>query len=541
MFNSCHLISHRLVTLTVTTSLLVPTLGLNLNPPVVQALTSDYCQTTNTEASQKEALLTAAVNGTLTAKQRYQARLEEDALKLQRCRNQSWLKTQAIWLRLHDCDLRPGVLDGLMDRIVNRGYNQVYVEVFYQGRVLLPTADNPSPWSSAVRESQYTNRDLLAEAIRKGRERGLKVYAWLFSLNYGYTYGIQPERQPLLARNGLGQTSLNLFNTSQATVELSGDLDAAFIDPYNPQARRDYNSLLQAVLQRRPDGVLFDYIRYPRQQGGASVATKISDLWIYGDAAQAALLSRATNQKGRFLIQKYIEQGKLTLGDITQADTLYPQEGPAQWQGRKVDTKAKLPPPQNRLYSLQRDLWLLGVAHAYQGVLDFLRAAAYPVQRQRLPAGAVFFPDANRRVGQGFDSRMQPWDYFPKNIEWHAMSYGVCGDTSCIVDQVKRVAEKAEPNTHLSPVIAGAWTGFAYNRPSLVQQMEDIRQAVPEIKAISHFDFSWQDPQFANARRSCRISYESASQLGEPQAGLGDRVSPTSSGIAMQRDPIAFR
>ena len=534
MFKFCYWVPTRLVTLTVASSILVPAFGLNTNMAPAQALTPVYCQATNTEATQKETLLTAAVNGNIAAKQRYQTRLTEDARNLQRCRNRSWLKKQAIWLRLHDCDLKPGVLDGLMDRIVNRGYNQVYVEVFYQGRVLLPTASNPTPWSPAVRKAQYANRDLLAEAIRKGHERGLKVYAWLFSLNYGYTYGIQPSRHPMLARNGSGQTSLNLFHTNQASVELNGDLDAAFVDPYNAKARQDYNRLLQAVLQRRPDGVLFDYIRYPRQKGGASVATKVKDLWIYGDAAQKALLSRATNQKGRLLIQKYLQQGKLTYGDIAQANALYPKEGAAQWQGRKVSS-------QDSLSRLQWDLWLLGVAHAYQGVLDFLKAAVRPVQRQRLPAGAVFFPNANRRVGQGFDSRMQPWDYFPKNIEWHAMSYGVCGNTSCIVDQVKRVAQKVGPNTHLSPVLAGAWRGFAYNRPSLVQQMEDIHKAVPQINAISHFDFSWQDPKFANARRSCRVSYETASNLDRQQVGLGDRVRPEHSGVVMQRDPIAFR
>ena len=490
MFNSCPWPPRRLITLTFTASLLTQSIGLGVIGPRAHALTSDYCQVTNAEATQKETLLTAAVNGTAAVKRRYQARLAEDARKLRQCRSRSWLKTQAIWLRLHDCDLRPGVLDALMDRIVNRGYNQVYVEVFYQGRVLLPTANNPTPWSPAVRKPQYANRDLLAEAIRKGHERGLKVYAWLFSMNYGYTYGIQPNRLPTLARNGLGQTSLNLFNNPEAHVELSGDLDAAFIDPYNRQARQDYGRLLQAVLQRKPDGVLFDYIRYPRQKGGASVATKVKDLWIYGDAAKTALISRATNQKGRLVIQKYLQQGKLTIGDLTEADARYPQEKQAMWQGRKVKPTDKLPPAQSRLGPLQWDLWLLSVGHAYQGVLDFLKAAVAPVRQQRLPAGAVFFPDANRRVGGGFDSRMQPWDYFPKTIEWHAMSYGVCGDTSCIVNQVKRVAAKAPPDTKLSPVIAGAWRGFAYNRPSLVQQMEDIHKAVPRINAISHFDFS---------------------------------------------------
>jgi len=42
--------------------------------------------------------------------------------------------------------------------------------------------------------------------------------------------------------------------------------------------------------------VLFDYVRYPRGLGSASV-TKMQDLWIFSDAAQQALYKRALNNK----------------------------------------------------------------------------------------------------------------------------------------------------------------------------------------------------------------------------------------------------
>lgn len=44
------------------------------------------------------------------------------------------------------------------------------------------------------------------------------------------------------------------------------------------------------------------------------------------------------------------------------------------------------------------------------------------------------------------------------------------------------------------------------SRPSLEVQMAAIRRVAPQIRTVSHFDFSWQDPQFANARRSCRVT-----------------------------------
>jgi hypothetical protein len=43
------------------------------------------------------------------------------------------------------------------------------------GRCLLPKADNRTAWPSVVQTDGYERRDLLAEAIQKGRERGLDV------------------------------------------------------------------------------------------------------------------------------------------------------------------------------------------------------------------------------------------------------------------------------------------------------------------------------------------------------------------------------
>ncbi|NJN37685.1 MAG: family 10 glycosylhydrolase [Acaryochloridaceae cyanobacterium CSU_3_4] len=491
-----------LVSLTLTAAFIAPLRGINLLP--VQAQTAGFCQTPPDQAKTKLKLLRDAIAGDDAAQQAYDQRIKEDAGQLQQCRSQNWPQNQAIWLRLYECDLRPGVLDTLLDLIASRGYNQVYVEVFYNGRVLLPAANNPTVWSAEIRNPQYANRDLLAEVIQKGRKRGLKVYAWLFSLNYGYQYSQRPDRRSAMARNGKGKTSLDLVDYTDPNANLEGDVDNAFVDPYSPQARQDYAQLLQAILQRRPDGILFDYIRYPRQTGGASITSKLSDLWIFGNAAQQALINRALNEKGRTVIQRYLQQGYISASDLKNIDASHPTEQAELWQGRQVPP-GKLPPPEIRLPRLNRDLWLLSVAHAYQGVVDYLSIFSTTVSRQGIPAGAAFFPDANRRVGQGYDSRMQPWHRFPKTIEWHPMSYGTCGDTSCIVEQVQHVLQSAG-GAPVQPVLAGQWGSSYRNRPSLEAQMAAIRQVAPQIRTVSHFDFSWQDPQFANARRACRVT-----------------------------------
>ncbi|WP_208353959.1 family 10 glycosylhydrolase [Aetokthonos hydrillicola] len=461
----------------------------------VAAQVNEYCQLLPAAAREKEDLRLSAISGSQDAKISYQGLLRQDAQVLHECRSRNWPQVQAIWLRLYPCDSRPGAIDQIMDRIVNRGYNQVYLETFSDGQVLLPSAGNPTVWPSVVRTPGAENVDMLSIAIQKGRERGLKVYAWMFTTNFGYTYAQRGDREAAIARNGKGQTSLYVVDNGSQL----------FIDPYNLQAKRDYYRILTEVLRRRPDGVLFDYIRYPRQAGSDSIATKVTDLWLYSEATQQALFRRALNNKGLDLIRRFLGKGYVTPGDIAEVDRLYPQEGEPLWQGRIASAQQKsVLPPTARQPQLQFELWQLGVAHAMQGILDFIALAAYPAQQLHIPAGVVFFPGGNQTVRQGYDSRLQPWDRFPSSLEWHPMAYGSCGNVSCIAAQVEQVIRVAKPRTEITPAIAGLWGQSTPERPSLELQMQALRQFAPRLKGVSHFAYSWQDPH-DNDRKFCRL------------------------------------
>ncbi|NEO85910.1 MAG: family 10 glycosylhydrolase [Spirulina sp. SIO3F2] len=448
-----------------------------------QAQSSRYCIFSTQESAQKERLRQTAMGGDRNAQRQYQTLIQQHGQSLAQCRQRGgWPKTQAIWVRLYPCDANPGVLEQLLDHIVNKGYNEVYIEVFSDSQVLLPAADNPTPWVSVVRTPGQEKTDLLALALDKGRERGLKMYAWLFTMNFGYAYGVRPDRQQAIARNGRGQTS----------IDVVPDGSQAFVDPYNRQAQTDYYTLVREVLERRPDGVLFDYIRYPRGTGGASVASSVKDLWVHGPSARQALVNRGTNEQGRALIQRFLNQGRITSADIRAVRSQFPNESSPQWQGRNST-------------SYGSELWKLSVAHAAQGVIDFLNLGSRMVLNQRIPAGAVFFPHANRSVGQGYDSRLQPWDRFSPQLEWHAMSYAVCNGTQCIVDEVQRVLDEAQPGTRVVPALAGQW-GRVYNQhPPLETQMTALQRAFPNLQAVSHFAYGWQEPQNTQARRACRF------------------------------------
>lgn len=466
-----------------------------LNHQSTLAAMNEFCQFTSSEINAKQNLLQTALKGSTQAQKDYNGTIQKHAELLRRCREQSWLQNQSIWLRLYSCDARPGSIDEVLDRIVNKGYNKIYVEVFSDSQVLLPINDNRTPWDSIVRSPGTENVDLLAQVIQKGHERGLKVYAWLFTMNFGYAYAQLSDRQAVLARNGKGETSLSFVH----------DQSQAFIDPYNSQAQQDYYQLLQAVLKRRPDGILFDYVRYPRGSGNESAAGEVKDLWIYSSASRNALLNRATNNKGRALLDRYVTQGFITPEDIIAVDKLYPNEGSPLWQGRIPPEKEMENTVQVRFQRLKTEIWYFTVAHAAQGVIDLLSHAATLAQNQGIPAGAVFFPDGNQPVGEkGFDSRLQAWDRFPSSLEWHPMAYAVCNQSNCITEQVKLVINTASPQTQVIPALAGQWGRTYDNRPSLEDQMIAIRNNLPRIKNISHFAFSWQESEFDKERRFCK-------------------------------------
>lgn len=487
-----------------------------------KATVNRYCQLSQAEVDRKASLRTAGLAGDTAAQQQYEALSRQHANQLKDCRRRQWPENQAIWLRLYPCDLQPGKLDEIMDRIVNLGYNQVYIEAFSNGQVLLPKNNNPTVWPSLVQSEQYADRDLLAEAIAEARERDLKAFAWMFTMNFGYSYGHRSDRRQVLARNASGNDTLDVADQGN-----SGTSEDAFVDPYNATAQADYAQMVRAVLARRPDGALYDYVRYPRLTGSASVVSDVRNLWIYGPAANQALIQRGTNNKGRELIRRFLQRGYLTNGDVAQVDSLYPNEGEPLWQSRNppaTDPK-DLAPASARRAGLQSELWRLSVAHAIQGVVDFLQAGAAPARRAGMPAGAVFFPYGNRAIGSGYDARLQHWNRFPSWMDSHPMAYAVCGNTNCIVDEVRRVLQVRNNPAVVKPAIAGTWGQSRPNRPALETQMDALQRATPGIRTVSHWSFSWQDAEFERSRKFCSATSQTT-DLETLRDGATSRLSP---------------
>ncbi|XGB38597.1 MAG: family 10 glycosylhydrolase [Cyanobacteria bacterium LVE1205-1] len=456
------------------------------------------CQMDSSAMVKHDRLLQLSLNGDSQAQKLYEASILQNAQRLSQCRRENWPKNLAIWLRLYPCDGTPGAIDRVLDDIVSRGYNQVYVEVFYSGQVLLPANDNPTPWLSVVKGTRNEQADLLAQIIAKGRARGLKVYAWVFTMNFGYIYGQLGDRQSVLARNGRNQTTLSI-PSSPDDPHASGT--QVFIDPYHPQARQDFRQLIQAIVQRQPDGILFDYVRYLRGQGTASIASEVKDLWIYGEAARQALSDRALNGKAFDLLQQFMGRGTVSNADIRATHKRYPREKSPLW---RIPVMAKPLFSLNPSTSIPYQLWALTVTHGFQGILEFLNLATDIAKARGIASGVVFFPEGNQRIGQGFDSRLQFWENFPNTLEWHPMSYAICEDGRCIANQVQRVLSQAPPGTQVMPALAGAWGTTFAEHPPLELQMQALSQFRPQLDTVSHFAYSWQEPFRDRQRMLCQ-------------------------------------
>ena len=485
------------------------------------AQVGEYCQFERDAIATKENLRDAVFqdtskNANPDATKEYQAVIKEHSQSLNTCRQKSWLKTQGIWLRLYPCDLQSGKLDEVMDRIVNKGYNQVFIEVLSDGKILLPQSENATAWSSLVLSEQYKNADLLKLAIAKGRERGIKVHAWVFTMNVGTSYGkgldrnglskLTVARQNAIARNADGESTVSIVENLGKNI--AGEVptkDQLFVDPYNYQAQSDLYLAVNEVVKRKPDGVVFDYVRYKRGAGAASVVSNVRYLWIYGQASLQAFRDRAENFQGREIINRFLKQGYVTPNDLKIVKKLYPQETEPLWQGRQPSDQSGQKEPAIPYW--QKELWKLAVGHAFIGVTYYLDTVSKPVFQQKIPASIAFFSDANQPVGEGFDSRMQPWHLFTSAYEWQPMAYAVCGKPDCIVDQVRRVALHAPSGTKIAPILVGQWNEPFTNRPSLEVQMQAIRAAVPAITSISHFAFGWQtqEIEFSRSRQICKL------------------------------------
>lgn len=466
------------------------------------------CDVNNAEILQKHELRKSALVtnvGDPKTKTQYQAILQKHKSELQACRDRNFPQTQATWIRLYSNDAKSGVLEDVFDKVANRGYNQVFVEVFYDGRILLPVASNPTPWRSVMDEAVKKGEvaadyDLWQKAIEIGKERGIKVYGWSFAMNFGYGYSEVRGKGTALAINGKGENSIANSNFDRQAVsngrafyEDAYEVDHLFVDPYSAIARNDLTNAVKALMQRNPDGMVFDYVRYPTTATGALI-DNVKQLWIYGQSSQAMLLNSIGDKNVRELMAIYLQKGNITANDVLQTE----QKLAAALNVKPTNIKNA----QQTTAIAQNLLWNMATNHAYQGVLGFVNTVTSPVKQSDKPIGTVFFSGGNRSESGKYDPKMQPWDRFPSYMERHPMTYALCEDGKCVAEQVSEVIRQSAPETLVCPILAGTWGQGFDGHASFETQTQAILLKESKLKCISHFVYSWIEPESDRLRKA---------------------------------------
>jgi hypothetical protein len=67
------------------------------------------------------------------------------------------------------------------------------------------------------------------------------------------------------------------------------------------------------------------------------------------------------------------------------------------------------------------------------------------------------------------------------------------------------VMAKAPPGTQVIPALAGTWGAWLNEHPPLEWQMLTLQRMSPQVNAVSHFAFSWQDEKYERDRKTCRL------------------------------------
>ncbi len=417
--------------------------------------------------------------------QEYRQWVNRHATALAQCRERQWPRTWGIWLRVYPCDLRPGALEEIFDRIVNYGYNRVYLNVFYNGQVLLPERQNPTVWPAVVGKAA-PHGDLLTRSLALGRQRGLAVHAWIFANNTGPQYIRRADRQDTAVRNGYNETSLGDVRALPEVLQSQ----QGFVDPYHPQVRADLQTLVAAIAQRRPDGLAIDYIRYPNRTD--PWIADVRDMPLYGAASYQALQQRTT-AIGSEVLYRFLATGQTPLLSIPVGTPLW--RLPGQSQPVRFRDRA----------ALTDQLWQLAIAHARQGIVEFLTVLSAPARAHNIPVSAVFFPWGDRREGNRVDPRLQPWPEFRQVQEWAPMAYTTCQGTGCLRAEIGRTLARAPKHLRVCPVLAGRWGLALGDRLPLETQLYDVYQSFPALDCLSHFVYAWLDGADDRSRRSCQL------------------------------------
>ena len=370
---------------------------------------------------------------------------------------------KGLWIRPYSGDLSDLDILKVMDDAQSLGITDLFVETFWGGKLIFP--GNPTF------PDRYPGVDLLKAYVREGHRRGIRVHAWLHTLNFGPAWAA--AHPDTLVKDGFGDTS--------GEVEKGSDT----VSPALPEVKVELDRIVDELASHSVDGVMLDYLRYPTRMKGDDIDSTPDPRNFFGyNARQLALMEQRHPELDTPAFQNFLETGVPAVESDRQAD---------------LDQFKQ---------SLSEDL---------TGLIDNIKAAIHG----RMLLDAAYFPDYyfhenDTRVQESAEWANRFNLLSPMCYEFYLDDYPAPYGTYTIW-RALRIADDtvAQLPAAQRPLLMPSFTAEApgtpmaspYHHQTLRAQVAFLKgllfdRTFPEVGGVAYFSYGWIFPAFEAVRKA---------------------------------------
>jgi uncharacterized lipoprotein YddW (UPF0748 family) len=184
---------------------------------------------------------------------------------------------RGIWVR--PTETTRAAIEQTLDQLQQAGINIVFLETFYQGYTIFPSA-TATKYGIAAQRPQFSGIDPLQIWLEAAHARNIELHAWVEDFYVGNDalgapgpiLSVHPE-WAAVEREDVGKQGPQPSGQEQGYY---------FLDPAIPEARQYLTELYSEMLSRYAvDGLHLDYIRYP-------VSLPLANSFSYSDYSRQA-------------------------------------------------------------------------------------------------------------------------------------------------------------------------------------------------------------------------------------------------------------
>lgn len=363
------------------------------------------------------------------------------------------LPRKGLWLRPYLSDMTHLEVLKVLDDAQSLGITDLFLETFWGGQVIFP-GDPTFP-------DRYPGIDLLAMYVKEAHRRGIKVHAWLHTLDFGPDWAsAHPDTMVL---DGFGDVS--------GAIEKGSN----FVSPALPEVRAQLDRLVDELASHSVDGVMLNYLRYPARLKGDDIdETPDPRLYFGYNARQMAAMEKRHPEFASADFQTFLKTGQASPSAMQQVDL---------------------------------DRFKDAMSEDLTGLIDFVRSAVHG----RMSLDAAYTPDYYFHVNDSRVQESRKWaDRFdllaPECYEYYLDDYPAPFGTYTI-NRALGIADGSVadlPTGTRPPVVMPTFTtdvpGTAMSAPfhhqTLRAQTAFLKgrvfdRAFPHIDGVAYFSYGW--------------------------------------------------